>query len=219
MIKFIFRWATLFALCNATHSFFSIKPVVVNAFMKRHYNNNAITLRRMSNGADWKNETNDTSAIPLLRPKPIPIISFDDLFLNWHKVNRIFLSEDCDRIILLYGNDKKGVYYINPDQLLKIQYLISLTTTIVTIETVENLDDPWFHLYCSPPSKHGRENASSVANGTIVNKWIFNTSDITFDKSSDVCKDCDANGEDECKCVEKNDDIEDGYGFDFGLGM
>ena len=181
MIKTVFRWAILFALCNASQSFFNINPYVVNAIMKRNYSQNFLTLRGMSrcdasnasnasNGSDGSDGSNGSDGskgsdasngsdkiqnVPILRPKPIPVISFDVLFLNWNNVNRIFLSSDSDRIILFYGNDKKGVYYIHADQLNKIEFLLSKTPAVITIEAVCNLDNKWFHLYCSPRSGRG----------------------------------------------------------------
>lgn len=193
MIKIVFKWATLLALCNATQSFFSVKPMIVNAIMKSHYNTNLLTLRGMSNGGNGGN-----SSVPMLKPKPIPVMSFDDLFLNWNRVNRIFLSGDCDRIILLYGNDKKGVYYIDPGQLSKIEYMISLTTATVTIEPVCNLDNPWFHLYCSP-----RASGEKVVSSAIVKTGGFNISNVTIDNNDD----------------NYGDNVNDDYGFDFGFGM
>lgn len=190
MIKIVFRWATLFALCNATQSFFSVKPILVNAIMKRHYNTNLLILRGTS-----KSSTFENSSMPVLKPKPIPIMSFDDLFLNWNSVNRIFLSEDCDRIILLYRNDARGVYYIEHNQLPKIEYMISLTTATVTIESVCNLDNPWFHLYCSPRT------SEEVVSSAIVKTNGLNISNICIDNN-----------------IEENEDkSNDDDGFDFGF--
>lgn len=138
------------------------------------------------------NVTNVTS-VPMLRPKPIPVITFDELFLNWNIVNRIFLSANRDRIILLYGNDKKGVYYIDYDQLKKIEYMISLTSASVSIEPVCNLDNPWFHLYCSPPSSYKIKE---------MNFSIFNTSHENSNEDEN-----------------DKDDYNDNYGFGFGIGM
>lgn len=184
MIKFVIRLATLLALCNAAQSFFSVTPIMKSNYKMNHLNH--LTFRCNNKGYG---ESDNSSYVPILRPKPIPVISFDDLFLNWNNVNRVFLSEDCDRIILLYGNDKKGVYYIEPDQHTKIEYMLSITSAIVTIEAVCNLDNPWFHLYCSP-----RGTKKELGN-----------------KKFNITKSQDDNND--------KDDINDDYGFDFGLGM
>lgn len=211
MIKTIFRWITLLALCNATQSFFNANPYMVKSIMKRNYSQNFLTLRRMSNDSNdsnGSNDSNDTQSIPVLRPKPIPVISFDVLFLNWNNINRIYLSSDSDRIIILYGNDKKGVYYIHTDQLNKIEFLLSKTSAIITIEPVCNLDNKWYHLYCSPYS--GRGNAIddiAVSNKTIE---IYNSSNFVYiDNTTNKNDDNDYD----------DDEFNDDYGFDFGLGM
>lgn len=144
-----FKLLLLFTLYHISYSFFNTKPLLLKRFTNRHY-----TCLKCSNSKQNDNlDTNCTRNVPISKPIPIPGISFDDLFLNWNMVNRIFLSSNRDRIVLLYGNDKKGVYYIDYAQLKKIEYLISLTSASVSIVPVCNLDNPWFYLYCSPPLK------------------------------------------------------------------
>jgi hypothetical protein len=189
--------------------------------MKRNYSQNFLTLRGLSrhdtsnggkasntsntsNASNASNASNDIQNVPVLRPKPIPVISFDVLFLNWNNVNRIYLSSDSDRIILFYGNDKKGVYYIHSDQLNKIEFLLSKTPAVTTIESVCNLDNQWFHLYCSPYSD--REGAIDEAN--MKNKYNNPNFDYKMPEDGDDDNDDDDDGE-----------FNDDYGFDFGLGM
>lgn len=144
-----FKLLLLFALYHISYSFFNTKPFLLKRLINHHY-----TCLKCSNFKQNDNTSlNCTRNVPISKPTPIPEISFDDLFLNWNIVNRIFLSSNRDRIVLLYGNDKKGVYYIDYAQLKKIEYLISLASASVSIEPVCNLDNPWFFLYCSPPLK------------------------------------------------------------------
>ena len=185
----------LFALCNVTYSFFNTKPILLKKFTNYRFigfplkcnNNEQYNQFNVGNASNASNASN----VPILRPKPIQVITFDDLFLNWNIVNRIFLSANRDRIILLYGNDKKGVYYIDYDQLKKIEYLLSLTSASISIEPVCNLDNPWFHLYCSPPSSHKIKD---------MNFSTFNSSHENDDEND-------------------KDDYNDDYGFGFGIGM
>lgn len=144
-----FKLLLLFAFYHITYSFFNTKPFLLKRSINHHY-----SCLKCSNYEQNDNlDTNCTRNVPISKPIPIPEISFDDLFLNWNMVNRIFLSSNHDRIVLLYGNNKKGVYYIDYAQLKKIEYLISLTSASVSIVPVCNLDNPWFYLYCSPPLK------------------------------------------------------------------
>lgn len=144
-----FKLLLLFAFYHITYSFFNQNLVSFNKITSRHYSR-----LKCSNFKQYKNEDkNNTTNVPILKPTPVPIISFDDLFLNWNIVNCIYLSSNRDRIVLIYDNNKKGVYYIDYAQLKKIEYLISCVSVSVSIEPVCNLDNPWFYLYCAPPSK------------------------------------------------------------------
>lgn len=185
-----FKLLILFALCNETYSFFNTKPILTNKFTNYRY---MMLPMKCNNGLFNENSNvSNVSIIPMLRPKPIPVISFDDLFLNWNIINRIFLSANRDRIIILYGNDKKGVYYIDYNQLKKIEYMMTLTSVSISIEPVCNLDNPWFYLYCSPPKKKTEEMKFSLFNNSHENPN---------------------------KCDDNDDDLNNDYGFGFGIGM
>lgn len=212
IMKLVFRYTTLFVFLNIASAFFNINrfnPSIIHKIGKYTNRNCLMQLKCNSNNYNSTEKFNNTnikthqhsqlsqsiknhSIVPLLKPKPILEISFDFMFLNWKSVNRIYLSANNDRIIILFGNDNKGVYYIHPKQLPKIEYLISLTTANVTIEQSSNFDNPWYHLYCNPR--------------------LPNTSQNIQDANTDANANTDPYDDDD-------DGFNDNYGFDFGLGM
>ena len=96
------KFLALLCVIGVCESFISpvISPFHYKSIVKRNSN---IPLRafNISNG-----EINRPSGI--IR-KPIPIISFDEFFLNIKNINRMYLTSTCDRIIIVYGHGNKGV--------------------------------------------------------------------------------------------------------------
>ena len=88
----------------------------------------------------------------ILKPLPIPCLTFDNLFLILFSIKNIYISSNSDRIIVEYDN-KKGVFYINNDiERNKIEFLISLINVDITIvnDYPTKMDYPNGELYCSP---------------------------------------------------------------------
>lgn len=139
------KWIILlyFAFSNA------FIPIRVNHFRVSNVKPlRALTLFR----EDSYNMTNISSTTPLLNPKPIPIITFDDMFLNLQSIYAAYMSSNNDRIIIEYNN-KKGVYYIRTkNELDKTKYMLSLIDieTNVISDYSATMDSPNGNLYCSP---------------------------------------------------------------------
>lgn len=126
---------------------------------------------------------------------PIPLINFDNIVMNTNIINRVFISTNCDRIIVCYGN-KKGVFYINNEKSLlsKIEYILSQLETDILIEHPFNMDNPRHELYCEPKS----------------------IDNITEKDYEDYLDNYTSNMEDEFDDFEENDDFND-YGYGFGI--
>jgi len=81
------------------------------------------------------NKTISSSALILL-PKPIPLLSFDDIFLNLYSIKKIYISKKSDMMIVEFQN-KTGIYYIKRSQFEKMA--IILTHFRNNIEYVDDL--------------------------------------------------------------------------------
>ncbi len=87
--------------------------------------------------------------------KPIPKSTFDTIFLNIFRINKVYISSTLDRMIFETNTGDKYLHYIKDqddymllNQLLK---LISLKCKFVIISDVKNMmDDPYGSLYCEP---------------------------------------------------------------------
>lgn len=81
---------------------------------------------------------------------PIPIISFDTLLTNIKNVNHVIVSDTADRIIIIYGHGKKGVFYISNEDMKKTICVLSYTNSTHTLQRAESMDDPYNIWYCKP---------------------------------------------------------------------
>lgn len=106
--------------------------------------NNNIQLRAF-NISNWEHKP-----VSSIIRKPIPIINFDEFFLNIKNINRMYLSSTCDRLVVIYGHGNKGVLYIEQFQLNIIEYLLSQSNATITIEQPFDMDNPNHYLYCEP---------------------------------------------------------------------
>ena len=89
---------------------------------------------------------------PVLLRKPIPHISFDELFLKLFGIDEIYISSNTDRVIISKENTK-FVYYMNfEEDKERIEYLLSLVNANITIinDYPTKMDNPSGELYCSP---------------------------------------------------------------------
>lgn len=85
-------------------------------------------------------------------PIPIPIMTFDDIFININGIKRVILTSNCDRVIVIYSG-KRGVYYMNPnnqEQLSRIRFILSQVNAEISIEHPFNVDNPKHQYYCNP---------------------------------------------------------------------
>lgn len=128
---------------------------------------------------------------PVLLPKPIPYLTFDQLFLILFSINNIYISSNTDRIIVEYDN-KKGVFYINNFiEKNKIEYLLSLIDINVTIvnDYPTKMDYPSGDLYCSPnlsmKANITKEEIEDIVNGIIHKYETDNEISDYFDDPED----------------------------------
>ena len=136
-------------------------------------------LRAMTLFRDDYNASNISSIVPVLHPKPIPIISFDDMFLNLQSIYAVHMSSNKDRIIIEYNN-KKGVYYIRTkNELDKTRYILSLIDieTNIISDYSATMDNPNGNLYCSPRLNSTFEEMAQ----DVINQYTKPDEDDTFD--------------------------------------
>lgn len=111
---------------------------------------------------------------PIRTIEPIPIIEFDDIFLNINIINNVFLSANSDRIVIFYNN-KKGVYYINSKrELNKLEFILSLVKADIKIivdypNAMDNITGP---LYCTPRIPKHVKNMTEEEIEDIINDVI-----------------------------------------------
>lgn len=111
---------------------------------------------------------------PIRAIVPIPIIQFDDIFLNINIINNVFLSANSDRVIIFYNN-KKGVYYINSKkELNKLEFILSLVKCNIKIivdypNSMDNINGP---LYCTPRIPKHVKNMTEEEIEDIINDVI-----------------------------------------------
>lgn len=101
----------------------------------------------------YNNTNNENEYKPKLSKGCIKIIDFDTLFLNIFNIKKVYFSSINDRIIVVYKNDYKNVYYIDTEyDLKKIKHLISLISKnikCIIISDFENVMNSRFgYLYC-----------------------------------------------------------------------
>lgn len=85
---------------------------------------------------------------------PIPLITYDDIITNMCVIKKVHISSNSDRIIFHYGDNKKGVFYMNPNNSImvsKIKFILSqINIPEVYIDHPFNMDNPNYKLYCQP---------------------------------------------------------------------
>jgi hypothetical protein len=174
-------------------SFINLKPVLRKTYLCNSYLYDINT--------NSSNLFNNNITPPLLA-KPIPKITFDDVFLNLFSINEVFLSSNCDRIIIDYNN-KKGVYYImNKKDRERITYLLSLINikTNIVDDYITKMDDKAGSLYCSP-NKCLTSNITKYELENIINSIVHH---------NEMSEDSKDNNDDD-----DNDDDDYGYGYDY----
>jgi hypothetical protein len=140
----------------------------------------------ISNSSLLKNtknyEKNETKIIP------IPILTFDELFIKLFSVKTVYISSNSDRIIVEYNNSR-GVFYIsNFIERNKIEYLLSLIDADITIvnDYPTKMDYPNGELYCSPNFSM-KANITEAEIEDIINGIIhrYEEGDVSDDDSDD----------------------------------
>lgn len=162
----------LVLIINTVTAFFSIRPFKpyglppIRTTLKMNYLD--------SIGASNNSTVPYALVTPTKYNPPIPIITFDDVFLKLHSINQVFMSANSDRIIVCYG-DKRGVYYINTKkELKKIEFILSLIKADVKIimDYPTHMDKPSGLLYCSPRITKLYQNLSNEEMEDLINDVI-----------------------------------------------
>lgn len=112
------------------------------------------------------------SHIIRINPTPIPIISFDDLFRNLRLINRVILTTNCDRVIIFYDKEKRGVFYMDPqnqDMLSKVRYLLSQIKTEIRLEYPMGMDNSKHKWYCEPRPDKDKDIISNISHDNFNN--------------------------------------------------
>ena len=136
----------------------SIDCFINNVFMKNHHFHNGQTKLRMNYLESIENNSRHNRTKYYLAPRPVflkkPIsqISFDELFLRIFSIDHIYISGNCDRVIISKENTK-FVYYMNfEEDKEKMEYFLSILDANITIvnDYPTMMDSPSGELYCSP---------------------------------------------------------------------
>lgn len=159
-------------MINAVTAFFSIRPFKPP---RLPHTRTALRMNYLDSISASNNSTGPYALVtqPKYNP-PIPIVSFDDIFLKLHSIDKVFMSGNSDRIIVCYG-DKKGVYYINTKkELKKIEFILSLINADVKIimDYPTHMDTPSGLLYCSPRITKLHQNMSNEEMEDLINDVI-----------------------------------------------
>lgn len=174
------------------------KPNICNLVSKSHENN--------------FNDPLEYGKFIHINKHPIPLMTFDDIFLNINGMERVILTSNCDRIIAIY-NGKKGVYYMNPyDQelLSKVRFLLSQIRAEITIENPFNMDNPGHPYYCEPkPSPEQSENMTEQEYEDYIDNFSGNNTDNSPSQfSPDHLLGYDS---------DEGDEFDNDYGYGFGI--
>lgn len=141
---------------------------------------------------------------------PIPLMTFDDIFLNINGVDRVILTTNCDRIIVIY-NGKRGVYYMDArdqEHLSRVRFLLSQINAEITIEHPFNMDNPNHQYYCEPkpePSENMTEKE--------YEDYIDNFSGNNMDNPASNFSPENLLGYD----PDEGDEFDNDYGYGFGI--
>ena len=84
------------------------------------------------------------------RHKPVPVLTFDEFFMNINGIKKIYITANNDRFVMEYKNTR-GIYYIKKYEKDKIKYLLSVIDAEiqVVINIASLLDDLNGPLYFS----------------------------------------------------------------------
>ena len=151
-----------------------------NAFVNLNLKMNRFALKPLKTAIvaydEFKNASNFTL---MLKPKPIPIITFDEIFFNLLSINAVYISSNYDRYIFEYNN-KKGVYYVENNRELKnIKFILS-TIDIeknIVAEYTQKMDNSYGSLYCMQKNNTQKHTASDVIHEYTRTEKIENSED------------------------------------------
>ena len=84
------------------------------------------------------------------RKNPVPVLSFDEFFMNINGIKKIYITTNNDRFVMEYKNTR-GIYYIKKYEKEKIKYLLSVINAEIqiVINMASLLDDLNGPLYFS----------------------------------------------------------------------
>lgn len=167
----------MFLMLNISDSFLFLNPYIKHSIVKHSIMKHYTTLRM-----NYLDSLENSSALVLRRPKkPIPLITFDDIFMNINSINNVFLSANNDRVVIFY-NDKKGVFYIESNQMRKkVDFLLSLIPPIINVKIITDyptaMDVQSGELYCTPKKSSEIRNMTYEEIEDIINEVLNNEDD------------------------------------------
>lgn len=122
-----------------------VPPISSGSYLKKHPSFSLISMKMsyLDHIDAMRNATRP-------RQKPVPVLSFDEFFLNINGIKKIYLSVNRDRFVMEYKNTR-GIYYIKKYETDKMKYLLSVINTEiqVVINIASILDDLSGPLYFS----------------------------------------------------------------------
>ena len=183
----------ILTLITTSHSFINIynRPILNNKFktsLKCNY------LENLENASKYNRNIPNLLPKPIryiekviknisieneTEKKPIPILTFDELFIKFFSTKLVYISSNTDRIIV-ENNNERGVFYINNFiERNKIEFLLSLIDADITIvnDYPTKMDYPNGELYCSPNYSMKvnitEEEIEDIING-IIHRYEYN---------------------------------------------
>jgi len=187
-------FAIVLLVLSSTNAFFNIRRFIPSSSFVRN-----IPLRKtpmMMNYLQQIENNSSNRTVLILNPKPryarspIPLLTFDELFVKISSINHILMSANADRIIVYYG-DKCGVFYMSTQkQKLDVEYLISLIDVDITIvnDYPTKMDSPSGEYYCTPkhvlPYNITMIDVENIMNG-ILDDYRDNENDGDEDDDED----------------------------------
>jgi len=178
--------AIVVLMINSVNSFLSISLYKPLGLSRR----TAMKLNYLDNIGGNHSVPHKLVAQPLYN-KPIPIITFDDVFLKLNSISQVFMSSNSDRVILCYG-DKKGVYYMNGKKdLKKMEFILSLIQADIKIiiDYPTHMDMQSGTLYCSPRVTKFQKNMTNDEIEDIINDVINKYEDEVSDEEDEEDED------------------------------
>lgn len=142
---------------NLVSNCFILQPNYnIGKYNKNIFKNTKIPLRLYNNNINNDNDNNkdndNDNKIKSLRITPIKKIEYDDIFNNIKNITHAFLSSNIDRVVIFFNN-KKGVYYFNNTNDFKVidvifkSYNINMKIITYYIREMDCYDGS---LYCEP---------------------------------------------------------------------